>query len=515
MMKRALRSSLAILLLTPAAAAAETTTVDPSAGGACARGGTCATISSAVGASAPGDTVRVLGGTYNETVEVGVADLTVDGDGPVLVSGAGIDASAGGLTLRDVSVLSSGTALNVSAGTNRVQRSTLVGAASGLHLQAAELSVESSIVLAGAEGVAHLVTTSTNSPDAALTLDHVTTTGAGEAVRLDGDGSSLPLPGDITFLARASIIHGPSSASASPLPVLGNSVQASYENSDATEMTGVDAPGDGQVTPDGELFGDRLRLKLGSPAIDQGGAARPGESATDIDGDPRTAGSATDIGADEFVNHAPELTGDVSPSTVKTGEVVTAAANARDQEGASDIAAYGIDWGDGKRDSGPAGGFQHVYDAAGTFEVKIVAVDRSGEFSNVVTRTVTVTDGSAPQVLVTRPKEGSTALKGRKRQLMKVRGVFADPSGAEIELAITRRTGGCRHYDGRRFVRGRCKEPVLVPATVKGFRFRLNTRTMRFKPGRYQLRVRATDGAGNATQDFRKADNTLVAFRVG
>lgn len=523
-MPRALLPFLALLLLTPASALAETTTVDPGSSSNCTRGGTCAAINPAIDVSAAGDTVRVLAGAYPESVTADKADLVIDGDGRVLIappSGPGVAVTAGDLTLRDVTVFSTAAALTVGSGTdNRVQRSTLVGTTDGLQVDAAGLIVDSSIVLGGQDGAAHRVTTSPGSADAALTLNHVTTTGSGAALVLDGDGGGIvPLtPGDISFTAASSIIHGPSTATrfSGVLLVPGNAVTASYANSDATELTGIEATGDGTVTPDSELFGDRLRLRADSPAIGRGGPLSAGESDTDIDGDARVAGTASDIGADEFVNQAPALTLDVSPATAQTGEAITAAGLAKDREGPSDIAGYGVDWGDGTRTNGADNVVQHAYDRAGTFEVKMVAVDRSGAFSEVASRTVTITDGTPPQLLVTRPKEGSTAeLAGRTPQVMKVRGVFADPSGAErIEVAITRRTGGCTHYDGRRFVKGACKRPRLLPATIKGTRFRVDTRALRFKPGTYLVRVKATDTAGNATSGFRKADHTLVAFKV-
>ena len=523
-MPRALLPFLALLLLTPASALAETTTVDPSSSSGCTRGGTCPAINPAIDVSEGGDTVRVLAGTYAESVTADKADLVVDGEGAVLIappSGPGVAVTSGDLTLRDVTVFSTAAALTVGSGTdNRVQRSTLAGSTDGLQVDAAGLTVDSSIVVGGPEGAAHRVTTAPGSADAALTLNHVTTTGTGSAVVLDGDGGGfVPLtPGDIAFTADSSIVHGRSTATrfAGVLLVPGNTVTASYANSDATAIEGVDAEGDGTVTPDSQLFGDRLRLRAGSPAIGRGGPLATGESATDVDGDPRVAGDASDIGADEFVNQPPTLTLDVSPQTAQTGESITAAGIAKDREGPSDIAGYGVDWGDGTRSNGADNVLRHAYDRPGTFEIKMVAVDRSGAFSEVATETVTVTDGSPPQLLVTRPKEGSTAeLAGRAPQVMKVRGVFADPSGAErIEVAITRRAGGCTHYDGRRFAKGACKKPRLLPATIKGTRFRLDTRALRFKPGRYLLRVKATDTAGNATAGFRKDDDTLVAFKV-
>ena len=53
-----------------------------------------------------------------------------------------------------------------------------------------------------------------------------------------------------------------------------------------------------------------------------------------------------------------------------------------------------------------------------------------------------------------------------------------------------------------------------MPATLTGFRFRLNTAKLKFKRGAYQVRARATDTAGNVSAGFSKATKTLVAFKV-
>ncbi|MEJ7893667.1 MAG: PKD domain-containing protein [Solirubrobacteraceae bacterium] len=554
-MKSSLLAALALLLAAPAAALADTTTVDPGATGTCARGAMCKTVNAAIDVSMASDTVKVKAGTYPENVNADVAQVTLAGDAGAFITGAGagtpltvsaagvtvdglavvktagtevaLSATGGGLELTDATVASfSGPAMTVTAGSdNLIQRSTLFSVGDALHLNVGgagerRVTVDSSVV-ASTSAKAVRVTTAANSGDAFLTLNHVTSSTGG--ITLDGVDGVLT-PGDITAVINSSIIHGTSTADAfagmPPLPVPApNTVTATYDKSDATAMTvtgGATTAGSGMVTPDAELFAENQRLKSTAPVIDKGGALATGESTTDIDGDQRIIGSASDIGADEYVNHAPTLTSELSATNVKTGETVTATGKATDADGKSDIAAYGVDWGDGTKDSSSSAQIAHAYAKPGTYEVTMAVADKQGAITAAPKQTVTVTDGTPPQVQITSPKDKARVkLSGRQAKALAVKGVASDNVALNgVEVALTRRTGGCAHYDGKTFVKGACKKPTFVPATLTGFRFRLDTARLKFKRGAYEIRVRATDSAGNVSAAAAKAAKSLVAFKV-
>ncbi|MEA2127092.1 MAG: hypothetical protein QOI80_3874, partial [Solirubrobacteraceae bacterium] len=513
--------------------------------------------------SQPSDVLVVKPGSYTEDVTIGstLTGLTVNADPATVLNGTltvsannvtvdgltiatfagtapSLTASGGKLTLTDATVVSFvGTALSLTAGAeNLIQRSTIASTeaagdtSDGVTQGPAELTVDSSIVFGGAKGAAFRVTTTGGSAAASLKLNHVTTTApaTGKAIVLDGTGGSIPLGtvGNITLAVASSIVHGASSAASDPgLSIVrpANAVTASFVSSDATDFTGADGQhvaGTGNPTPDSDIFGPSKRLKFGSAVIDKGGPVATGESVTDIDGDPRTDGAATDIGADEFFNHAPTLTLAVAPTAAKTGEVVTATGAAKDKEGAADLASYAVSWGDGLKDQSNTPSILHAYAKPGTFTVAMVAVDKSGALSSVASQTVTVTDGTPPDLRVTTPKPNAkVALNPRGKQPLQLNiiGVDADASGiAKIEVALTRVGKPCRQYTGTRFAKRGCGKYAFRKARLNGNGFRLVTKKgLRVPKGTYEVRARATDVKGNKTTTFSKAAKTLVRFRVG
>jgi len=552
-----------LLLAIPASALGAETTVDAASGATCAQGGVCKTIGAAVGVSQAGDTLKVKAGTYSEdvTVPVALTNLVVAGEAGAVVSGslavdapgvkvsrltlartagssvAALTATGGTFELRDSIVVSTtGPAVSVTGGAgNLVQRSTIAApaaSADAIRLASSNagpkaLTVDSSILVGGAGGAAARVVTTGVAGDAALTLNHVTAVSQGGLV-LDGSGAlSTLLPpgpaGSITANVNSSIVHGVSSARANGLPVAGNSVNATYTNSDAdliAPAAGVTVTKD--ATPrnkDGDLFGKNLRLKPGSPAIDKGGPLAAGESDTDVDGEPRTNGAATDIGADEFVNAKPSVKFTAEPNPVRAGQTVTFTARATDPNGDGDVTTYGFDFGDGSKPqvAGSASA-AHSYAKEGTYKVQVAALDRGGAVSELATLTITVSDGTPPLVKITSPASNSKVRlnrKGKAPRKLRIAGLGSDVSGLEkIELAITKRTGGCAQYTGSRFVKAGCTKYRWIKARLTGNGFTLSTRKgLRFKTGTYEVRARGTDKKGNATVVFSK-QNDLVRFIV-
>jgi len=106
-----------------------------------------------------------------------------------------------------------------------------------------------------------------------------------------------------------------------------------------------------------------------------------------------------------------------------------------------------------------------------------------------------------PRVGVLRPRSG----RRYSRRLTVLRGSARLPAGARVRLSLTRRRGSrCDAYDGRRFVRGRCRRPPTFTARG-GERWSLRL-PARPRAGAYRLTarvVRSGDVLARATSAFR------------
>jgi hypothetical protein len=569
---RAALGTAAILLALPAGASADTTTVDASASGNCARGGTCNNIQAAVNASSDGDAITVKVGSYTGDVTVSKTSLqinaergaqlagsmTVTGpglhvDGLLLLraagSGAALTDSAGGLKLTSsVVAAATGPAISITGGdSNIIQRSTIVGAvpsadaisqnttAAGTH----SLTIDSSVIIGGAEAAGVRVVTTGASGDASLLLRHVTMPRvAKNGVVLDSTGATgspgIPTAkgsGNITATIRSSIVHSKEGSVATNfIPTLlggqipdtpllaANAITVTQTNSDANTFTAVPSQGRGPqineggpvLTSDFQLFDSTYHLVVGSPAIDKGGDVPGDEANEDVDGDPRIVGDRSDIGADEFKDRAPVAAGiSASPQTAKSGQAITFTIDASDPD-SGDVLGYGFNFHDGNNSVGTTKSVTHAFTQPGTYQVDGIVVDKGNLFSSIVSTTVTVVDGTAPQVSI-----GAYKLSGFRSGLS-VSGSVNDASGTKtVELAITR-LAGCRQFNGSTFAKnGGCKKYLFRPVTVAGnvWNFAAPTR-LKLQKGRYQMRVRATDTDGNTSVGFRAKSKTLVAFSV-
>jgi hypothetical protein len=326
----------------------------------------------------------------------------------------------------------------------------------------------------------------------------------------------------------------------------------------------IDTTFENSLTPsaaeNGALFAnpgaEDFHLRVGSPAIDQGGGQGAGEVTTDVDGESRTG--TWDRGGDEFVNHAPSApTLAAFNPAPRTGEAVGfSASGATDPDTAlqDGIDTYRWDFGDGTVQDLTVGNpnfQQHAYAAAGTYNVTVRALDRAGGVSgpsNAATLTVTDPPPPAPG-----PGSGNTPVgpggaglpgidPGHKagpdtappflaigfpshnarvrlgRAALTLRGSDADDSGVRrVELALARRQGTrCLWYDGRRTFRpGACSAVRWFRATVDDFAWRYAfPRTVRPAPGSYGLVVRGTDYLGNGSTEFSAAAKTAIGFTV-
>jgi PKD repeat protein len=454
----------------------------------------------------------------------------------------------------DANVVLRSTLLAAEASSDRSDAVQLLSANAG----ARKLVVDSSILVGGAKSAGVLVR-STGASAGASTLDlrHATITGAAKGVELDANGArgpgSLPGPaapaGSITARAASSIVHPASSARRYQTADAGlltstNAVTLTFSDSDAPAGTAADGAtvtmGNATSTPDAQLFAKGYTLRQDAPVIDKGGPVEAGESAKDVNGDPRQAGAATDKGADEFVNQAPKAAFELAPTSVKQDQLVGYASTSSDPEEVSKagggIVEYQWDFGDGTREASANPATLHKYAQVGTYTVTLVVKDRGGAVSAPATKTVTVVDGILPAASVTAPADGATlklnpkkkkgARKAPKPRRLTVTGKATDASGvAKVEVALyaTQRSekgkrlkkGECFFYSGRLFVKKDCTKEIWIPLAVTGDGWRLKTLGgVRVPQGRYEIRVRATDAAGNLSTQFTVKDRSLVRFTV-
>ncbi|MDX6671210.1 MAG: hypothetical protein QOI91_1573, partial [Solirubrobacteraceae bacterium] len=259
-----------------------------------------------------------------------------------------------------------------------------------------------------------------------------------------------------------------------------------------------------------------------------------------------------DRGADEFVNHPPtKPTLAATKTDPRTGEAVGfVAQGAADPDGAlgDSVILYRWDFGDGTTPDPTSAGTTHAFAAAGTYAVRVQAVDQvgaAGPQSDPVTITVTdppppppppedgntpvgaggaglpgiptdpgarpkALDTSPPLLAITTPRTGQRVRLGRATPTL--RGRTADESGVRrVELALLRLEGRrCLWYDGRAgFRAGPCSTARWFRAVLDDFDWRYAfPRTVRPRAGSYLLAARAVDYRGHMT-----TAPTAVAFR--
>jgi hypothetical protein len=456
---RSIAVALATLALSAAPASADTRVVDKWLG-------PYTTITAALLAAAPGDTVEVHEGIYDEQLWIAKDDITVRAVGRVGVSntapqvvslmgardtltGLLIDGGPSGVrlngddaTLEDITIIADGTGVAVTGGRRATLRRTFVRATAlaGTALSARNLApadqqvvVDNSVLVGGRLGTAMDLSTGQIGDTAQVggltaTLLHATVAGAPTALRQ----AQIGLGGPVQTTAISSIVHG-----------------------SAPGLTG--APND-LTTPDEATFRAApaldFRLLPGAPGIDQG-VMTPGESGRDITGAPRVNGSGSDLGAYESVPAPADPDGLTSPPVGGAGAPPAPAA--------PDTLRPAV------RITSPRGGAKlHRYRS----------VRRKGRTSR------------------------------RAVNVLRFGGRAQDAGGvARVELSF-RRLGGpageptCSFLDPRtgRIATGACARPPLVRAALAGDSWTWRTSPKVAVPaGRWTLTVRATDRAGNVS----------------
>jgi hypothetical protein len=277
------------VLVAPAVAHAATTyTVDRAAGGGCTPADpNCGSITAAAGVAAPGDTVQIRPGFYNESPTFNQGNLTVKGIGLgiVLVAGQVKATNAQNFTISRLLLESADT-------------TPLVITGAGFPLVTDNIVVEGSTLLSAKALPALSITASTVATQTVnATVRHVT------AASPSGPSISFTSSGGGTFT-----------------PVVKNSIALG-----GVDPASAAAGGNDDTSPFSaatNLFCDSaLHLKRGASAIGAGGSLDAGEVAEDIDGEAR--GATPDRGGDQYSNKCDPVAG--APAQLPPTPVLTPA----------------------------------------------------------------------------------------------------------------------------------------------------------------------------------------------
>lgn len=511
---------------------------------------------------------RISGGYFVQAAGTGPVVLSRGTGGVALVDSVAISSVGHGVTITDSADNSIVRSTVVSAAP---------GAADAVRLAAADttsakkLVLESSYLLPSAadntdSAGLRVVTTGDDAGDVVVVGRHLTIAKGQRGIVISSAAAqgpgAVPLireanpAGNITATFVGTIAHGASATrpvneatahpggGVAPTNTAANSAALTFSHSDAPAGTASGGAkvemGGAQNTDDALLFApNAVKLRADSEALDRGGPLGD-ESGTDVDREPRLNGAATDIGADEFHNKAPSALFGATATAIKESQAVGFISGSTDpeQNAGGGIVEYQWTFGDGRTETTTVGGVAHTYEKIGTYDVTLRVKDRQGALSEPSkVQTISVADGTAPVLSLAVPTDGQTIRLHRKKGKvlpLTIFGSWTDPSGiAQVEVALrvvkrdkvakkkkkkrARRSAAatCEFYSGRLLARKRCDRPIWIKAVTTANGFALQTRKgLKLPKGRYELRLRATDTAGNRTTGFAVRDKTLAAFRV-
>jgi hypothetical protein len=556
-------------LAVPAAAGAATYTV-AAGGGACGGGdNACGTIAAAAGAAGAGDAVQIAPGTYTESATFAAGGVTVVGstDAPGVVVGGTLTFSGGGapsvlqklivatpagggpavastgaagVAVRDAVLISAdGPGMSITGGAgNELTRSSALAAAAGgtgvavaLGTAGANMTIDSSIVSGGASGIGLAVTTGNgtlvSAGSGSVTARHVTIAGAATAVSLDSSRATglLSAQGNIAMTATDAIVQG-AVARKNNTGLLG---LVGPPNTASVTLTRTDQT----ATPEALFVNPTKRnyhLRADAPVIDQG-QVTAGESATDLDGQPRSVGAASDLGADEFVNTRPTaMIAVTTPSPRATVPVTFDGSGSADREAGSGggIAEYRWSFGDGSTQTTAVPTVDHIYPKAANVVAQLVTVDRQGAASDPATTSVALASGTAPAVVITKPRSNATISllakrrKGerrRRRATISFAGTANAAAGVKSVVVTIERIGAttktCTWLDKRKgLVKAPCAKPPLINAKLaKGaWSYRVSS-SIKLGRGAYRISAYGTDNGGTFG-NAASAKRRIVRFRL-
>jgi PKD repeat protein len=513
------------------AGAATTRVVDKNAG-------PYTTITAAILAADPGDTIEVHAGNYDEQLWIPKDDITVKGtpgtvgvtatspfvvslmgardvlDGIYVAGGpGGVHIEGDDAVVRNAAIVSDDRGLDVrGAGSVTIDHTmvrtsglfsrALVGEHQEVGTQA--VSVLSSILVGGRMGTTIDVMTgeagdiSSRGP-AALTLVHSTVSGSPAALRTARAG----MGGEISAKAYNSIVHGDAPGLADGG---GNDLttadSATFRNGPALDFhLRADAPAVGRAIP--------LPSDVPAPRLDFDGAAIP------------PVGGAA--GALQFHSRPPSASLTASTDTARQFAPVTFdASGSSDPDPGGRIASYRWQLGaETVTTTEPV--LRHAFAAVGTVTVSVRVTDVNGDEAVSRPVSVSVTDAVVPALRITSPRDKAKLHRyktvkrnGKKRRVVNVLrfgGRVTDAGGvARVELTLqqlpaktkaiknAKPATTCTFLDpARRLAVARaCADPPVIRAALKGDAWSWSTPSRLAVPtGSWQLTARATDRAGN------------------
>jgi hypothetical protein len=205
---------------------------------------------------------------------------------------------------------------------------------------------------------------------------------------------------------------------------------------------------------------------------------------------------------------------------------------------AGGVVAYAYSYGDGSTEAGGSSHALHGYAVKGIYNATVSVLDAQGGLSSPSAPvTIAVTDGTAPVAAILAPKNGARVKAGRA---IPIAGQAADETGLR-SVAVSVRYAGVKKKAHKRkrtrrkrarraaakkptctyvtpaakLAKGSCTSLTYYPARLadRSWSFSLRRRN-RLPRGKYEIRVRASDIAGNASDAPRAAAGTLVTFRI-
>lgn len=579
-------------LALPAAAQAVTYDVVPGQG-PCMGDTVCGTLTDAAAAinagAGTGDVVNVPAGTFDESPTFSKPNVTITGAGQTTVvtgtitfsGGAGTQSvlqkaivvqsgaaaavavnAASGLAIRDAIVVSQGGhGVAITAGNNTILRAAVAagtGSLNAVDVRKAEtqvtdssLTLESSTFAGGGGGAGVSVITGDALPltggagDVAVNATHITVAGSARGIDLDSTGSqnllALGSSGNITANVSDSIVLGESAGrNHTGIPVVTAANIATLAFDAKTDRT---SPAEALFVNAGNK---NFHLRADAPAVDA--AAGPGASPTDIDGEPRTSGPASDLGGDEFVNKAPTAKIVVKTALPRDGQPVTFDASGTTDQVGDKVAVYAWNFGDGQSTTTTTPEVTHTYMGEGPVTARLVAVDLRGAQSTPASTNLTILDGGAPSVTITKPKnkqklnlfvtktktvtsngvKKKVKVKTKKRTRIKFAGKATDKSGVARVILTVEKTANaktttvaqgsqstskkCRWLDPKKGLkRISCAKPILILVKVKDDgSWAYNVRkSIKLSKGTYRAIVYGLDKAGSFGNSAAKAKRNI------
>jgi hypothetical protein len=462
-----------------------------------------------------------------------VRDSTLQGS---TASASGAGAEVGNSTpLFDHDMLSGYYGIKDEGGPAKLQRSTLTESVYpiGVSGSGANLVADDNLVLLGSGGPGQIginVTEGGSATVRSTTIYSVFGVGRGAAsdASSSGDHTSLTLLDSILWNLPTAFV---ASASAGT-----SSITANYDDVNGSIGGGTNA----DVSMSNDVHGDPLfvnpgsgndyRLRFGSPAIDTGGdCAAICQTVPDLAGlvrpiDGNGDGIATrDMGAYEYARQPPSAAASSDRSSALTSELLAFSGAGSSDPDPGDALTYAWSFDDGTTASGQA--VTHAFTTAGPHTATLTVTDPTGLTATatatvVVSAPLVVTDTVAPALskVSLSPStfavaSGSTAVSAKRHRGTRIR--FELSEAAKVVATFERKTAGIRsgkrcvaksrkHRHGKactRYVRAGTLTRRSEPAGADAIAFTGRLGKHRLAAGRYRMRLRATDAAGNGSRE--------------